>query len=151
MDKRHTGQNGRLSTSMLQKRSIQHTNLEGYSSDIGETRRSLVLLYSRPRSDSQITVHLTSKKSSSSIDPQPSSKVLTLPRGWLPKMNEFTLDLVSQGEDFGLISILLETEWPKLVGHVDPQWLEHVASKAGNEDDTAEQAIRRLRVRAERR
>lgn len=42
-------------------------------------------------------------------------------------MDDFTLDLVSKGEDLESIRILLETEWPKLADCVDLRWLRHKA------------------------
>lgn len=69
-------------------------------------------------------------------------------------MYEFTLDLVSRGEDLTSTRILLETEWPELADRVDLVLLKHITSKGvdpqtitptvGPEDDTAEEAIGRL-------
>ena len=42
-------------------------------------------------------------------------------------MHDFTLDLVSKGENLESIRILLETEWPKLAGCVDLRWLRYKA------------------------
>ncbi len=44
-------------------------------------------------------------------------------------MSDFTLDLISKGENLVSVRIMLETEWPKLTDCLDLRWLEHIASK----------------------
>ncbi len=44
-------------------------------------------------------------------------------------MTDFTLDLISKGDNLVSVRILLETEWPKLADCVDLRWLEYIASK----------------------
>lgn len=44
-------------------------------------------------------------------------------------MTNFTLDLISKGEDLMSVRILLETEWPKLTDCVNLGWLEYLVSE----------------------
>ncbi len=61
-------------------------------------------------------------------------------------MTDFTLDLISKGEEPTSIPIQLEAQWPQMVGYVDLCWLEHVTQRGsvptftqmvGKEDDAA--------------
>ncbi len=44
-------------------------------------------------------------------------------------MTDFTLDLISKGEEVTSILIQLETQWPQMVGYVDLSWLKDIVSK----------------------
>ena len=45
------------------------------------------------------------------------------PMGWLPVHDAFVKDLAKKGEDAKSITILLETEYPSLVGKVGLEWV----------------------------
>ena len=46
------------------------------------------------------------------------------PPNWTPAMTAFTQRLLRNGEDVGSVVILLETEWPALVGKVGRRWVD---------------------------
>ena len=64
-------------------------------------------------------------------------------------MTDFTLDLISKGEEPTSILIQLEAQWPQMVGYVDLSWLEHVTQMVGKEDDDA--ALMKIECESENR
>ncbi len=44
-------------------------------------------------------------------------------------MTDFTLDLISKGEELTSILIQLEAQWPQTMSYVDLSWLEHVTQR----------------------
>lgn len=75
----------------------------------------------------QVTPHPKSLLLPSILYFHPSDVFTPPPPGWCSGMDDFTLDLVSKGENLESIRILLETEWPELAGSVDLRWLRHKA------------------------
>jgi len=102
----------------------------------------------RLRSDLEVAVPLIPERFSCSNHPRapPSTFYISPPRGWLPEMTDFTLDLISKGEEHTSILIQLEAQWPQMISYVDLSWLEHVTQRGlvptftqmvGKEDDDA--------------
>lgn len=44
-------------------------------------------------------------------------------------MTDFTQSRFSNGEDLESVRILLETEWPQMIGRVEVSWLRHVTKR----------------------
>lgn len=112
---------------------------------------SIRATHRRLRSDLEVAVPLIPESFSCSNHPQapPSTFYISPPRGWLPKMTDFTLDLISKGEEPTSTLIQMEAQWPQMVGYVDLSWLEHVTQMVGKEDDDA--ALMRIECELENR
>ncbi len=75
---------------------------------------------------SRSTAHILTQRSSHLDSPQRSSFSQTSSSsGWLLEMTDFAQDLIDKREESTSIRILLETQWPELVGRVELDWLEH--------------------------
>ena len=51
-------------------------------------------------------------------------------------MTDFIQGLISNGEDFESARILLEAQWPEMIGRVEFNWLEYVARPGNSEEMT---------------